>query len=121
MASLFLIGFIAALAVILVIKHPLSAATANPLLNRNYVLYWPIFGTILMLFWSGIVAPFTTYGDTWAVAPALALFAAALVVQICLVIRAKGKIGYIAYAVIHAAVSFELLLLCLTLISKDSL
>jgi hypothetical protein len=83
------------------------------------MVYWPLILSGVLILWTVLVSPHSKYGDNWAIIPALAIYPAVL--HIIIFFKSSPKGNMIAYAVVHCAALFVVLLWCLMNISKDSL
>jgi hypothetical protein len=81
----------------------------------------PLTLTGLIFLWTWIVAPYSKYGDNWAVVPVIVLFAAVILWHLGLIVTQKEKLLCISYGVVHVAILFRPWIYCLMKLSKDSL
>ena len=81
----------------------------------------PIIFNLLLIFWTIIVSPHSTYGDNWAIYPVLIIFLLIIIWHISLVVIETSKLIFMAYGLIHLFLSFFLWIYCLMKISKDVL
>ena len=93
------------------------------LLGRNFLdsIYLPIYGSLLLILWTAIVSPFSKYGDYWALVPALLVFPVVLCMHIVMIVKGEWQAKLIWYGVGHVALLFLVWIMCIMLISKDSL
>ena len=79
--------------------------------------------SLLVLLWTIVISPYTSYGDNWAVYPVIVVAFIILIWHIFLVVVPKeiSKPKLILYGVIHLALFTYILILSLMLITKDSL
>ena len=98
------------------IRSPLKAKI-NPLA----LVWWPIYLTLFMILWTACVSPFSVYGDDWAIMPVVAILPFVFIIHVILIIRKRANIKFIIYGVVHIMLLFQGWLLCLALISKDSI
>jgi hypothetical protein len=80
----------------------------------------PISASVLGMVWTAAVAPFTSYGNTWAQYPVFALFAVSVVVHVWLIAK-RPSFHQVLYGVVHLPMQVVVFFACLMLISKDSL
>ncbi len=85
------------------------------------IVYWPIYLTIFLAAWTAYVQPTSTYGDDWAIYPALMVFPLVIILHVIILFLNRWNIKFIFYAVVHIALLFVPWIYCLMLISKDSL
>jgi len=85
------------------------------------MLYWPLFLTGTLILWTILVSPYSKYGDTWAIMPALVTFPLVLGLHIFLAYRNKWRTGVMVYGMVHCIIFFVIWMGCLMRISKDSL
>lgn len=79
----------------------------------------PLLLTALLLVWTLTTAPFTTFGNRWAVYPAIAILPLTFLLHIVLIVAKRPRLPYILYAIVHMAIQAYLWQVCLILISKD--
>ena len=84
-------------------------------------LKWPILATLMLLAWTAAVSSFTSYSDYWASYTALALICAPIPLHLLILIKKKWQLRYVGYAIAHILFSFSVGIVCLMLITKDSL
>ncbi len=82
--------------------------------------YLPIALSIVLIAWTAVVAPFSKYGDLWAIYPALLVLPITLILHIWLVVISRPRIRAVSYALVHLPMQFLVWLGCLMLIGKDS-
>jgi hypothetical protein len=85
------------------------------------VAFLPICCTLLLVVWTASVYRFSTYGDNWAIWPALLMCPVFLTTHIILIVRRRPRSTYWIYAGIDAVFFFVIWIGALMLISKDSL
>ena len=83
--------------------------------------YSQILLSFLLIAWTASVFPYSKYGDNWAITPALLIFPSAVALHFIILIRQGFRLKLILYSICHLAVLFIIWVLCLMLISKDSL
>jgi hypothetical protein len=85
-------------------------------------LFAPVILTVILVAWTAVVYPFSAYGDNWAIWPAFVIFPFIVIWHCVLVFKLRGnrKLASVV-ALIHLCLSFQVWLVCLMLISKDSL
>lgn len=81
----------------------------------------PVFLTLAILLWTAAVTSFTRYGDNWALYPILMLDLIVFIWHICLIIVEPRKLPFVAYGVVHLVALMGITIVCLMLISKDSI
>ena len=95
---------------------------SRPAAKPVRALVAPMLATVLLVVWTTGVYPFSSYGDDWAVLPAVFILPVVVAWHVGLVV---GLREYRAEALIvaftHITVLLPLWLVCLMLISKDSL
>lgn len=80
----------------------------------------PVLVTALLIAWTAAVYPFSEYGDTWAIAPALIAAPTVLLLRATLVVRGPHRWREMVYAALHIAAFAVIWIGALMLISKDS-
>lgn len=86
------------------------------------VYRWPIAITFLLIGWTACVYPFSKYGDSWAIAPALISLPAVLILDVLIVVKQiQNRAIAVALSTVHLCVFVLLWFGSLMLISKDSL
>ena len=85
------------------------------------MLYWPMFLTAILILWTILVSPYSKYGDTWAIMPALVAAPLVLGLHILVAYRNKWRMDVIVYGLVHCILFFVIWLGCLMRISKDSI
>jgi hypothetical protein len=83
--------------------------------------YWPIILTVLLICWTLIVSPFTSYGDRWALIPVLVVFASVVAIHLRRLFKEGWTSGEVIYGILSVGILFLVSIWSLTLISKDSL
>ena len=83
--------------------------------------YLPLVLTGFLILWTATVYRFATYGDKWAIYPALAVFPATILVHVWVIVASHARVRALWYALVHLALQFVIWLGCLMLISKDAL
>ena len=89
--------------------------------NIDVVKFAPVGITALLIGWTASVYRHSTYGDAWAIVPALLTLPGILTAHIWLILRRKPRGPYVAYGAIHLTFFATIWIGCLMLISKDSL
>jgi hypothetical protein len=92
--------------------------------DKNFVLgmvYWPLFLSAFLVLWTLLVSPHSKYGEYWAIGPALLVFPLVVFMHVILLIKGDWRPSLIVYGIVHASLLFVIWVLCLMLISKDSL
>lgn len=79
----------------------------------------PVLLTILLVLWTLATAPFTSFGNRWAVYPALIVLSFTIFVHIALIVTRRPRSAFILYAVVHLCIQVYVWQLCLILLSKD--
>ncbi|OHX33996.1 hypothetical protein BJL95_05745 [Methylomonas sp. LWB] len=85
-------------------------------------LFAPALFSVVLVVWTAGVYPFSAYGDNWAIWPAIIIFPVVVIWHGALVFKSRGnrKLAFLA-ALAHLGFFVPGWLLCLMLISKDSL
>ncbi len=85
-------------------------------------LFAPALLSVVLVVWTAVVYPFSAYGDGWAIRPAVVVFPIVVIWHSALVFRSRGnrKLAFLA-VLAHLGLFIPGWLLCLMLISKDSL
>jgi hypothetical protein len=81
----------------------------------------PVFLTLAILLWTAAVTSFTRYGDNWALYPILVLDLIIIIWHVGLIIAEPRKLPFVAYGVVHLVALVGITIVCLMLISKDSI
>jgi hypothetical protein len=89
-------------------------------ITRRYLVLLPALLTLLLLAWTALVWKYADYG-TWHIYPALAVAPLVLLAHAALVTRSTPRAPQALYAVLHLVLFIPIWILCLILISKDSL
>ncbi len=90
-------------------------------IKPSSMTYWPIYLTIVLIIWTMIVKPYSKYGDYWAIDPAIILFPIVFIIHIIIMYKKEFKMKYVIYSLVHLTIFFSIWLMCLALISKDSI
>lgn len=90
-------------------------------LVKNAKMAAPLLPTLFLIGWTAAVYPHSTYGDNWAIYPALLVWPAVLVWHVILVITSRPRTFWVLYGVAHVMLLSVIWVGCLMLISKDSL
>lgn len=85
----------------------------------NYIV-WPLICSLMMVAWTAAVSHFTTYEDYRASYPIVGVFIAIVFLHLAIIIK-KRDWTYVVYAALHVPLSFGLGIVCLMLITKDSI
>ena len=97
-----------------------NVPSQEPLIWRRALT--PISVTLLLVLWTLAVSPTSSYGDDWAVWPAMLALPIALLWHMTAIVNAPGQRRFVSLVAIgHLAVLVPVWFLCLMLISKDSL
>jgi hypothetical protein len=88
--------------------------------KRPSIRFLPLFLTGFLVAWTAAVYPFSKYGDTWAILPALITAPAVLLVHATLVVLGPNRWRELAYAGLHLAIFALVWIGALMLIAKDS-
>jgi hypothetical protein len=83
--------------------------------------YWPIILNVLLICWTLIVAPHTSYGDRWALIPVLVVFVSVIAILLRLLFKGGWTSGVIIYGILNFGFLLIVSIWSLVLISKDSL
>ena len=81
----------------------------------------PLALNLVCFMWALMISPYTSYGDSWAINPVLAIAVIVVTCHIALIFVVKRKIMPILYAVLYLPSSVYLWIYCLMKISKDFL
>ena len=81
----------------------------------------PLGFTVLLILWTAIVSPYSKYGDSWAIYPAVGVLPLVLCWHIYLVISQYPRSTFITYGLVHVGILFVIWIMCLMKISKDAL
>jgi len=81
----------------------------------------PVFLTVAILLWTVAITSFTKYGDNWALYPILVLDLIIVVWHVGLIIVEPRKLPFVAYGIVHLVALVGITIVCLMLISKDSI
>ncbi len=86
--------------------------TAKPL---PLLAFAPVCVTALLpLLWTLYASPYTKYGDSWAIDPALIALPLVVGLRLLCAYKSRWRIGSIAYGILHCAIFFCVWLWCLT-------
>ena len=85
------------------------------------VVYTPLGITALLVVWAVLVSPYSKYGDSWAIVPALLTVPLVVGVHVLLDYKAQWRNDFVAYGLLNCALFFAIWIYCLMAISKDSL
>ena len=88
-------------------------------ITRDLLRATPLLLTVLLLIWTLTTTPFTSFGNRWAVYPALAILPLTLVSHIALIVARRPRLPFLLYALVHMPIQVYVWQLCLILISKD--
>jgi hypothetical protein len=81
----------------------------------------PVLLSCFLLAWTAGVYRFATYGDRWAIYPALVVFPLTILVHVWYYAVGQQRGWALKYALTHLPIQFFVWLGCLMLISKDAL
>lgn len=79
----------------------------------------PLLLTLFLILWTLATAPFTSFGNRWAVYPVLVVPPLTLLLHIGLIVVRRPRWAFILYAVVHMCIQAYVWQVCLILISKD--
>ncbi len=85
------------------------------------IRFVPVFLTLVILLWTIAVRSFTRFGDNWALYPILVIDLVILIWHVGLIVTEPRKLPFIAYGAVHLIAVVGITIVCLMLISKDSL
>ena len=80
-----------------------------------------VYLTVFLIAWTAIVYPHSEYGDNWAILPAVAVLPSVVVAHIYAILNVQTKLVAVLCGVIYVLALFPIWVVCLMLISKDSL
>ena len=81
----------------------------------------PFVITAVLVIWTAVVYPYSRYGGNWAIYPAVFALPAILLWDIGLVVASTNRGSAVLYAIVNSAGFLLVWVICLHLISKDSL
>jgi hypothetical protein len=79
----------------------------------------PLFLTLLLILWTLLTAPITSFGNRWAVYPAIFVLPLTFLFHVGLIVKRRPRAPFILYAIVHLSIQWYAWQMCLILISKD--
>lgn len=90
-------------------------------MENTLIRLLPVGLSILLILWTTLVSPYSSYGDKWAIYPAIAVLPIVLLWHVYLGITQRPRATFVAYGVVHVGILFVVWIYCLMKISKDAL
>jgi len=114
-------GLILVMALALILVKVVTSKSTQVTVPLRQLLA-PVILTGVLVAWTAVVYPFSSYGDDWAIWPAVVIFPFIAIWHCVLVFKLRGnRLPASVAALGHLGIFIPLWIKCLMLISKDSL